>query len=66
MLETQLNLFQEISGVSDTARGKMPSHQTSAEALTTQLRTSTIAMLDLLDSFNDFRCKRNAMIASTL
>lgn len=66
MLETQLNLFQEISGVSDTARGKMPSHQTSAEALTTQLRTSAIAMLDLLDSFNDFRCKRNAMIASTL
>lgn len=59
MLETQLNLFQEISGVSETIRGKMPGHQTSAETLNTQLRTSTIAMLDLLDSFNDFRIKRN-------
>lgn len=66
MLETQLSLFQEISGVSDTARGKMPTHQTSAEALNTQLRTSAIAMLDLLDSFNDFRHKRNAMIATTI
>lgn len=65
MLETQLKLFQEISGVSDTLRGKMPGYQTSAETLDAQLRTSTIAMLDLLDSFNDFRVKRNAMIAMT-
>ena len=66
MLETQLNLFQEISGVSAAARGKTPTHQTSAETLNTQLRTSAIAMLDLIDSYNDFRRNRNDIIATSI
>lgn len=66
MLETQLNLFQQISGVSEHLRGRMPAYQTSSATLESQLRTSAIAMLDLIDTFNSFRQERNRKMASTM
>ena len=66
MLETQLNLFQQISGVSENLRGRMPAYQTSAATLDSQLHTSAIAMLDLIDTFNGFRMERNRMMAATM
>lgn len=61
LLETQLNLFQQISGVSDALQGRTPPAQTSAALYDSQMRSAAIALLDLLDTFNTFRSKRNEM-----
>lgn len=66
LLETQLDMFQRISGVNDVVlRGQSASSRPSAALLDSQLRSSAIAMLDMLDSFNAFRAARNQLIAGT-
>lgn len=59
LLETQLTLFQQISGVSDALQGRTPPAQTSAALYDSQMRSAAIALLDLLDTYNTFRCMRN-------
>lgn len=59
LLETQLSLFQQISGVSDALQGRTPPTQTSAALYDSQMRSAAIALLDLLDTYNTFRGKRN-------
>ncbi len=65
LLETQLSLFQQISGVSEAMQGRLPQTNTSAALFDSQLRSSTVALLDLLDSFNSFRAARNVKISMT-
>ncbi len=65
LLEMQLQLFQQVSGVSDALQGKVASPATSAALFDSQLRSSAIAILDLLDSFNNFRLQRNNMIINS-
>ena len=64
LLETQIDMFQRISGVNDVViRGQSQAGQPSAALLEGQMRSSAIAMLDMLDSFNSFRSARNRLIA---
>lgn len=65
MLETQLSLFQQVSGVNDALQGRLSQAQTSAALFDSQLRSSAIALLDLLDTFNEFRLQRNLKVLST-
>lgn len=66
LLETQLSLFQQVSGVSDALQGRLPQTQTSAALYDSQLRSSAVALLDLLDCFNSFRSQRNLKLVSTI
>lgn len=62
LLDTQLRLFQQISGVSDALQGRTPATLTSAALYDSQLRSAAVALLDLLDTFNNFRLHRNLMM----
>lgn len=62
LLETHLDLFQKISGVSDALQGRTPQANTSAALYDSQLRSSAIALLDLVETFNAFRSHRNQKI----
>lgn len=62
LLSLQLQLFQQISGVSDALQGRVSASGTSAALFDSQLRSSAIALQDLLDSFNSFRTVRNSLI----
>ncbi len=63
LLNLQMQLFRQISGVSDALQGHMPVHNTSAAMYDAQIRNSSIAILDILDSFNAFRRQRDEIIA---
>ncbi len=64
LLEMHLQLFQQVSGVSEALQGRLTQAGTSAALYDSQLRSSTVALLDLLDSFNSFRAQRNSRIAN--
>lgn len=67
MLSTQIDMFQRISGVSDALQGKLPSTGNASAALyDQQLRTATVALLDLLDCFNSFRSQRNRLMLTAI
>lgn len=62
LLETHLEMFQKGSGVSEALQGRLPQTNTSAALYDSQLRSSAIALLDLLETFNTFRTQRNRKI----
>ncbi|MCM1292516.1 MAG: hypothetical protein NC111_00995 [Bacteroides sp.] len=62
LLQTQLDLFQKVSGVSDVLQGHVPDRQTSAALFESQLRSSAVALLDLLDTFNSMRVRRDRLV----
>ncbi len=59
LLQLQMQLFQQISGVSEALQGHVQGHNTSAAMYDAQVRNSSVAILDLLDSFNSFRRSRD-------
>lgn len=62
LLETHLDLFQKSSGVSEALQGRLPQTNTSAALYDSQLRSSSIALLDILETFNEFRLHRNELL----
>lgn len=64
LLETHLDLFQKSSGVSEALQGRLPQANTSAALYDSQLRSSAIALLDILETFNGFRIQRNEMLVN--
>ncbi len=65
LLNLQMQLFNQISGVSSALQGHITNNHTSAALYDAQLRNSSIAILDLLDSFNSFRAARNRLIVNS-
>ena len=65
LLNLQMQLFQQISGVSGALQGHLSSNNTSAALYDSQVRTSAIAILDILDSYNAFRLQRNRLVNYT-
>jgi len=59
MLHTQLKIFDEVSGLPGSLRGKGTQTGVGAEAMRRELENGTIAILDLLSAFRAFteRCK---------
>ncbi len=59
LLNTQMKLFEHISGVNDIIAGRSVSPSTGNALYENQLRNSAIALADLLDSFAAFRRERD-------
>lgn len=62
LLDTELRLFQQISGVTDAFQGRNISGTTSAQLYESQVENSAIAPMDIYESFNAFRSSRNYKI----
>lgn len=60
LLDLELRLFQQISGVTNALQGQAPSSLTSASLYESQVQNSTIALLDIFETFNSFRAVRTA------
>ena len=61
MIELQMKLFEEISGVSGALQGKMPTVN-SASAYQLQSENANIALSDVFDTFEAFRRQRDRKI----
>lgn len=64
LLQLQMQLFQQISGVSEALQGHVEHKNMSAAMYEAQVQHSSVAILDLLDSFNSFRRHRNYLVAN--
>lgn len=63
MLRTQIELFEEVSGVSSTLMGKNISGAVGAARYESELKNSAVSILDLLKSFADFTDRRDRLLA---
>lgn len=62
LLDIQLQLFQQISGVSGALQGQIGDSRTSAALYDSQVHHSSVAILDLLQTFHSFRAARNELV----
>lgn len=62
MLKTQMQLFKEISGVTDALAGRNLSPSTGAERYNLEIANSSISIRDLLDTFNTMLAQRDALL----
>lgn len=62
MLQIQLKLFEEISGVNSALQGRLSSSVVGSETFQRQIDNATIALGDIYDTFNAFRSDRNRKI----
>lgn len=61
LLEMEMQLFQQISGVTSALQGQNAGSNVSASLYESQVYNSAIALLDVYESFNSFRTIRNRM-----
>ena len=61
MIELQIKLFEDISGVSGALQGKSPTVN-SARVYEQQSENANIALSDVYDTFEAFRRQRNHKI----
>lgn len=66
LLNLQMDLFKQISGVSGALQGLAVTGTHTAAHYDTQAQHSAIAILDLLQSFHAFRSSRNVKINKTM
>jgi len=64
MIELQMKLFEEISGVNGALQGKSPTVN-SANAYQLQSENANIALSDVFDTFEAFRRQRDRKICAT-
>lgn len=60
LLDLEMKLFDNISGVGDALLGRNVSAQTGQNLYEAQVRNATISLLDILDTFGAFVDERNA------
>lgn len=63
MLNLQMKLFEQISGVSGVLQGQSVNSATGVKLYESQIENSTVALSDIFESFNAFRRSRNAIVA---
>ncbi|MBD5313249.1 MAG: hypothetical protein HDS06_03365 [Bacteroides sp.] len=66
LLEIEMQLFQQISGVTSALQGQAPASNVSASLYESQVYNSAIALLDLYESFNSFRTMRDRVALAAL
>ncbi len=64
LLQLELNLFEQTSGVGDALMGRLSGHQ-GAELYQNQVRNATIALADIFESFRAFLTSRDAKLLRT-
>ncbi len=62
LLDLELQLLQQVSGVNSALQGRLESGATSAALFRQQVENSSVAILDILESFNEFRSRRDKLI----
>ena len=65
MLQIQMKLFEDISGVSNALQGKLSSSTIGAETFQRQIDNATIALADIFETFNAFRSDRDRKIVES-
>lgn len=65
MLQLQMRLFDEISGIGDTLLGRNISPSVGADRYNAQLQTASLVLTDLLQSFTTFTARRNRLALTT-
>lgn len=63
MLQTQIRLFEDVSGVSSALMGKSVSAAVGAERYESEVRNASVAINDLLSTFRDFIALRDKLLA---
>ena len=66
MLQIQMKLFEEISGVNSALQGKLTSAAIGSETFQRQIDNATIALGDIYETFNAFRSDRNQKLMSII
>lgn len=61
LLELELKLFEDVSGVSDALLGCAPSGNGGAGLYESQIQNSTAALADVFDTFNSFTARRDTL-----
>ena len=64
MIQLQMKLFEDISGVNSALQGKLTSSAIGADTFKQQINNATIALADIFDTFNAFRHERDNKILS--
>lgn len=64
LLQLQMKLFEDVSGVSEALLGKGLSNARGSELYESQVRNATVALADLFDSFAAFTTERNRLLLS--
>ncbi len=63
MLQTQIQLFEDISGVNSALMGKSVSGAVGAQRYESEMRNSAISILDLMQTFADFTATRDRLMS---
>lgn len=66
LLDIEMRMFQQISGVSTAMQGMTPDSKTSASLYESQIYHSAISLLDIFETFNSFRSIRDRLILRSL
>lgn len=61
MLDLQMSMFRQISGVSGLFQGHDVSPSVSSSAIDTQVSNSVTALMDIFETFNSFRSRRDSL-----
>lgn len=65
LLDIQLKLINEISGVNSAMQGRNPQSGTASSLYAQQVQNSSLNLKGLIDSFNSFRRERDTKIMKT-
>lgn len=66
LLEIQMKMMEDISGVNGALQGKLDSNSMSGTLYNQQTRNSLSALADIMRSFDDFQLQATAMDASNI
>lgn len=64
LLELELKLIQEVSGVSESLMGNVSSANTGNRMYENQIANATIALADILETFNTLTMRRDTLAAT--
>ena len=66
LLEMEMQMFRQISGVTSALQGQPEGSNVSASMYESQVYNSAIALLDLYESFNSFRTMRDRVVIAAI
>lgn len=66
LLEIEMQLFRQISGVTSALQGQPSGSNVSASLYESQVYNSAIALLDLYECFNSFRVMRDRVALAAI
>lgn len=62
LLDLEMRMFQQVSGVTGALQGQTAGGNVSASLYESQVQNATVALLDVFETFNSFRCCRDEKV----